>query len=66
MIDKPLLAQCFGIGFTALFLKALILIFLNQEVVIMEPNTPLLITEIIVTATFLIINIKGFFEARPQ
>jgi len=61
-LDKPLIAQLCGVGFTAFILKGLILILVYKEVVIMEPNPFILILEIVIAILFLIISFQGLIQ----
>ena len=61
-IDKSLLAKASGVGFSLFALKSLILIALYENVTIMEPNLPLLYSEIIIVAGLLLLSIQGFLQ----
>lgn len=63
-IDKSLFAKSCGVGFSAFILKALILIAVYKEVVIMEPNLFILYGEIATVTVFLILSIQGLLQ-RP-
>lgn len=62
-LNKPIIAQMCGVGFTAFVLKGLLLILFYKEVLIMEPNRFILYLEIASIMVLLVLSIQGLIQS---